>query len=118
MEIGVQQENWEQVAENGRRYLAVFPLLSAVYGQLGRASEQLGRDEPAIDAYRRLLLLDPADPVDIHYRLAKLLQPRDSAAAKRHVLEALADAPRFREGHRLLLALPESETSGIQATPQ
>ncbi|MEN6427094.1 MAG: tetratricopeptide repeat protein [Phycisphaerales bacterium] len=118
MEIGVEQENWEQVAENGRRYLAVFPLLSAVYWQLGRASEQLGRNDPAIDAYRRLLLLDPADPVDIHYRLAKLLQPGDPTAAKRHILEALADAPRFREGHRLLLALPESETPGIQATPQ
>jgi len=117
MEIGVEQEDWEQVTENARRYLAVFPMLSAVYWQLGRASEQLGRDEPAIDAYRRVLLLDPADPVDIHYRLARLLRQRDPASAKRHILEALADAPRFREGHRLLLALPESETSTVQVTP-
>jgi tetratricopeptide (TPR) repeat protein len=118
MEIGVEQENWEQVAENGRRYLAVFPILLAVYRQLGQASERLGRDEPAIDAYRRLLLLDPADPVDVHYRLAKLLQSRDPAAARRHILEALADAPRFREGHRLLLAFPTSETPTVQGTSQ
>jgi tetratricopeptide (TPR) repeat protein len=117
-EIGMEQKNWEQVAENGRRYLAVYPLLSATYWRLGQANEGLGREEPAIDAYRRLLLLDPADPVDVHYRMAKLLQKRDPAAAKRHVLEALADAPRFREGHRLLLALPEGDAPTTGATSQ
>ncbi len=118
MEIGMEQKDWEQVAENGHRYLAVYPMLPAAYWRLGRAGEELGRDESAIDAYRRLLLLDPGDPVDIHFRLAKLLRPRDPAAAKRHVLEALADAPRFREGHRFLLAMPENKTSTVQATPQ
>ncbi len=117
MEIGMEQKSWEQVAENGRRYLAVYPLLPTAYSRLGRANEELDRRELAIDAYRRLLLLDPADPVDIHYRLARLLQKQDPAAAKRHVLEALADAPRFREGHRLLLSLPESEESKTQVTP-
>jgi len=118
MEIAMERRDWEQVAENGRRYLAVFPMLPAAYWRLGRASEELGQEEPAADSYRRLLLLDPADPVDIHYRLAKLLRQRDPAAAKRHVLEALADAPRFREGHRLLLALTEIEASKAQVTPQ
>jgi len=110
MEIGMEQENWTQVAENGQRYLAVYPLLATVYGRLGRASEELGRDEPAVESYRRLLLLDPPDPVDVHYRLARLLHRQDPAAAKRHILEALADAPRFRDGHRLLLTILE-ETS-------
>jgi len=118
MEIGMEQKNWMQVAENGSRYLAVYPMLPAAYWRLGRANEELEREEPAIDAYRRLLLLDPADPVDIHYRLAKLLQKRDPAEAKRHILEALADAPRFREGHRLLLAMPEGENPAMQVTQQ
>ncbi|HUV65948.1 MAG TPA: hypothetical protein VMW24_18785, partial [Sedimentisphaerales bacterium] len=52
-----------------------------------------------------LLLLDPADPADIHYRLARLLEHKDPAEAKRHVLLALAEAPRFREAHRLLLKI-------------
>lgn len=82
MEIGMEQKNWMQVAENGSRYLAVYPMLPAACWRLGRANEELEREEPAIDAYRRLLLLDPADPVDIHYRLAKLLQKRDPAEAK------------------------------------
>ncbi len=106
MEIGMEQKNWAQVVENGERYLAVYPMLSAVYWRLGRANEELGREEPAVQAYSNLLLLDPADPVEIHYRLARLLQPRDPAAAKRHILEALADAPRFRDGHKLLLNMP------------
>jgi tetratricopeptide (TPR) repeat protein len=115
MEIAVQQKNWQDVVENGQRYMAVNPLLSSLHWQLGRANEELGRDEQAIESYRRLLLLDPADPADVHYRLGRLLQDRDPAAAKRHVLTALAEAPRFRQAHRLLLKLiygaPESRIS-------
>jgi len=106
MELGMEQKNWAQVVDNGERYLAVYPMLSAVHGRLGRANEELGRAEAAIQSYRRLLLLDPSDPVEVNYRLARLLQPRDPAAAKRHLLEALADAPRFRAGHKLLLKMP------------
>jgi tetratricopeptide (TPR) repeat protein len=105
MEIGMEQGNWTQVADNGRRYLAVYPLLSTVYWRLGRACEELGQPEQAIESYERLLLLDPADPVDVNYRLAQLLRQRSPAAAKRHILEALADAPRFRQGHKLLLEI-------------
>jgi tetratricopeptide (TPR) repeat protein len=106
LELGWEQENWAQVVENAERYLTVYPLLPTMYWRLGRACEELGRADAAVPAYQRLLLLDPADPVDIHYRLARLLQERDPAAAKRHVLEALADAPRFRAGHKLLLTMP------------
>jgi tetratricopeptide (TPR) repeat protein len=109
MEIGMEQKNWAQVVDNGERYLAVYPMLSALYGRLGRANEELGRAEAAIQAYQYLLLLDPSDPVEVNYRLARLLQPRDPAAAKRHLLEALADAPRFREGHKLLLQMPAQQ---------
>ena len=102
----MEQKSWAQVVDNGERYLAVYPMLPAVYGRLGRANEELGRAEAAIQSYQRLLLLDPSDPVEVNYRLARLLQPRDPVAAKRHLLEALADTPRFREGHKLLLTMP------------
>ncbi len=110
MEIGMERQDWAQVVENGDRYLAVYPMLPAVYWRLGRANEELGREEPAVRAYQHLLLLDPADPVEINYRLARLLQQRNPAAAKRHLLEALADAPRFREGHKLLLKMSGEES--------
>ena len=117
MEIGMEQENWAQTVENGARYLAVYPLLGAVYWRLGRAGEGLGQSEQAIDSYQRLLLLDPADPVDVHYRLARLLRQRDPAAAKKHILEALADAPRFREGHKLLLEIVGEPASVQEKQP-
>jgi len=110
MEIGMEQKNWPQVVENGEKYLAVYPMLSAVYWRLGRANEELGRTEPAVQAYQHLLLLDPSDPVEVNYRLARLLQQRDPVAAKRYLLEALADAPRFREGHQLLLKMLGEES--------
>ena len=110
MEIGVEQEDWRQVVTNGARYMAVYPMLATVHWRLGRANEELGRDDQAIESYRRLLFLDPTDPADVNYRLARLLQHRDPAKAKRHVLEALAEAPRFREAHRLLSTIMK-ETS-------
>ncbi len=112
MELAIEQQAWEQVVENGERYLAVYPMLSRVYEWLGQAAENLGQNQRAIDSYQRLLLLDPADPVEANYRLARLLRHGDPAAARRYILEALADAPRFRDGHRLLLEiLGESEPS-------
>jgi tetratricopeptide (TPR) repeat protein len=104
-EVGTERENWPQVIENGDKYVAVYPMLGSVHWRLGRAHEALGQDERAIESYRRLLWLQPSDPVEVHYRLARLLRSRDAVAAKKHILEALADAPRFRQGHQLLLQI-------------
>lgn len=103
MEIAMEQKDWRAVLENGNKYIAVFPVLASLHWQMGRANEELGFSEEAIESYRRLLLLDPQDPADVNYRLAKLYKDKDLVVAKRYVLEALADAPRFREAHRLLL---------------
>ena len=111
MEIATENENWQEVVKNGERYMAVYPLLTKLYWQLGSAYEELGRDEKAIGAYRRLLTLDYADPAALNYRLGRLLEDKDPAAAKRHVLVALAEAPRFREAHKLLLRIIEENNS-------
>lgn len=116
VEIAMEEEDWQSVIRYGEKYMAVYPMLAQLHWQLGRASEELGRDEQAIESYRRLLLLDPADPADVNYRLGRLLQYKDPAGAKRHVLLALAEAPRFREGHRLLLKIMDG-TRG-QAAPE
>jgi tetratricopeptide (TPR) repeat protein len=102
MELGVEQKDWQQVVTNADRYMAVYPMLATVHWRLGLANEELGMDERAIEAYKRLVFLEPTDPAEVNYRLARLLQDRDPVRAKRHVLEALAEAPRFRQAHRLL----------------
>jgi tetratricopeptide (TPR) repeat protein len=111
MEIGMEQKDWRAVLDNGNRYIAVYPMLASVHWQMGRANEELGIKEQAIESYKRVLLLDPPDPADINYRLAELHQAQDPAAAKRYVLNALAEAPRFRKAHRLLLKLIDDNSS-------
>ena len=120
MELAMEQKDWPSIIENGNKYMAVYPMLGTVHLQMGRANEELGNNEHAIDSYRRLLLLDPSDPADINYRLAKLFHDQDPGTAKRYVLEALADAPRFRQAHRLLLKIisdNRSDSSGTESTP-
>jgi tetratricopeptide (TPR) repeat protein len=116
IEIAAEKKDWQQVVKYGEKAMAVYPMLAQLHWQLGRANEELGRNEQAIESYQRLLLLDPADPAEVHYRLGRLLLAKDPAAAKRHVLLALAEAPRFRAGHRLLLKII-NETQG-QAAPE
>lgn len=106
MELGEASRDWMVVLENAERFLAVNPLSHATYGFLGRASEALGRADPAIRSYQTLLKLDPPDPAGVHFRLAKLLQAKGDPGARRHVLQALEEAPRFREAHALLLQMP------------
>ncbi|MDR3635676.1 MAG: peptidase MA family metallohydrolase [Isosphaeraceae bacterium] len=102
--------DWEGVARNACRMLAVNPLTPIPHRALGRAAEHLNHREEALTAYRALALLDETDPADVHFRLAKMLaQSGKTGEARREVLKALEDAPRFREAHRLLLKLTEPE---------
>jgi tetratricopeptide (TPR) repeat protein len=107
MELASATEDWSTVAANAERYLAVNPLMAQPHRFLGRASEELGEFEPAIKAYGTLLHLDPNDPAEVHFRLAKLFHRTGNPAAKRHVLEALEEAPRFREAYQLLVTLAD-----------
>ena len=68
--------------------------------------------------FRSLLLLDPADPVDLHFRLANALADTVPTEAKRHVLQALEDAPRFRAAQKLLTRLAKPEPPAVEANAQ
>ena len=106
MELDDARKDWAGVTENAERFLAVNPLVPQPYRLLARASEAQGKTDPAIRSYQRLLLLDPPDPADVHYHLAKLFREQgDAAAAKRQVLQALEEAPRFPDALRLLLEI-------------
>lgn len=115
LEITQAAEDWPAVRQNAERFLAVNPLLPHPYRSLALACEATGADTQAISAYETLLLLDPADPADVHFRLARLMRVNNDPAAKRHVLEALEDAPRFREAHRLLLELARANPASTNA---
>jgi tetratricopeptide (TPR) repeat protein len=106
MELDEAASDWKALARDARRMLAVNPLVPAPHRQLARAAEHLGERDEAIAAYRALLRLDDTDPAEAHFRLARLLREGGRPdEARREVLKALEDAPRFLEAHRLLLDL-------------
>lgn len=114
MELSAAAQDWPAVLENAERYLAVDPLVAPPYRFMARACEALNKTQPAIKSYETLLTMDPPDPADLHYRLARLLRKAGDPAAKRHVLQALEEAPRFGDAHRLLLEI----TRAAQPIPQ
>ncbi len=117
-DLAAEAGDWEAVAANARRTLAVNPLTPAPHRRLATAAEKLDKPSEAIDAYEALLEFDTTDPVDLHYRLAVLLDERgDAAAARRHVLMALEDAPRYLDAHRLLLKLTPA-TDAAENSPE
>jgi len=92
-------------------------LVPLPYRSLARASEAGGQTRTAIDGYETMLLLDPPDPAEAHYRLARLFHEAGDPKAKRHVLQALEDAPRFRDAQRLLLEIRRAEKTQTKAQP-
>lgn len=102
--------DWQAVARNARRMLAVNPLVPAPHRFLARAADRLGDRADAMAAYRALLLLGDPDATNVRYRLAVLLRHDGKPVeAKREVLKALEDAPRFRDAQKLLLELTEAK---------
>lgn len=119
-----QKQDWVSVTNYAERLLAINPLSPQPHRALAEAGAALGNNELAITSYRKLLMLNPPDPVEAHFQLAKLLHTRgdSDAEAKRNVLQALEDAPRFRDAQRLLLDLetnapsPQASVSQIKET--
>ncbi|MBM3846398.1 MAG: tetratricopeptide repeat protein [Verrucomicrobia bacterium] len=108
MELATADKDWLVVMENVQRALAVNPLAHGAYAHWAKAAEAAGKPSEAINALRILLRLDPPDPAGAHYDLGRLLFASNDPGAKQHVLEALEEAPRFRDAHSLLRKIHES----------
>lgn len=96
---------WETVEKLTARIRAINPYI--IKAQQALAESYAAReDKPnAIRVYEKLLGLKPRNPAQVHFRLASLLQESDPPKAKRHTLDALAEAPRYREALELLRSL-------------
>ena len=118
IELSEAQKDWADVTKYAGRFLAINPLVNLPHRALAEAAEASGNDVQAITAYRKWLWLDPPDPAAVHFQLARLLHKRGDAEAeaKRQVLEALEEAPRFRDAQHLLLEIenksPQPATNG------
>lgn len=111
IELAEKRKDWQALELNCQRLMAVNPLTVHPHAGLARVAEEQARPELAVTAYQSLLALTPADPAELHYRLASGLQTLGRAGAKRHTLMALENAPRYRQAQRLLLQIVESNSA-------
>ena len=107
IELDTKAGRWPEVLVNAGRATALNPFLKAPQQSIARALEATGNADAAIAAYKRLLMLEPDNPADVKFRLANLLRGKDDASAKRHLIDALVLAPRFRDAHRLLMEMQQ-----------
>ena len=106
IEIDMERADYESLVRWCERVLEINPMRSNVHEQRAVAAEKLNRPSEAIDSLIALLELDPIDIASIHYRLAKAYSAnKQTDQAKRHVLMALEESPRYREALALLLSL-------------
>lgn len=107
--LAEQASDWEEAIRWSKQWLAINPLAAKPWRTLLDAGEKRGTPAEAIAAGQTLLRLSPTDAAAVHYRVARLLQPSDRAEARKHVLLALAEAPRYRAAYDLLNQLPSQE---------
>ncbi len=91
-----------------RRSLEIDPYDLPTHEQLADLNDQLQRHDRAIPYRRAVLALNPVDQARAHYALAQSLHGNgETVTAKRAVLQALEQAPGFRDAQRLLLTIVE-----------
>ena len=114
MELAAADGAWPEVRENAERSLAVNPLVPGPYRQLARAAAAMGDDSAAVVAWRTLLQLDVPERAELHHELARVLLRRgERAEARRHVLLALEETPRFRAALSLLREMGPAAPGGL-----
>jgi len=112
-------EDWESVATYAKRLVAVNPLDPTAHQFLAQASASMGDWEAAAKALKVVAEMNPLDIADIRYRLAQAYWALDELdLAKREVLLALEQAPRYRAAHQLLLKIVEVQTSDLPPKPK
>jgi cytochrome c-type biogenesis protein CcmH/NrfG len=116
-ELAAPTGDWTAVVDNVERCLAVDPLSATPYQLLAQAGKHTGNDSQAILANSALLQLDPPNPAEVHFDLAQALRRSGDPAARRHVLQALEDAPRYRAALKLLLEM-NNETQPSREGPR
>jgi len=91
------------------RALLIQPFDATLYKTLAGIRESRGEWRRAAHARQAVVALDPGDPAEARYLLAKAHhRAGDAPAARREVLGALESAPMYEEALELLLEIRES----------
>lgn len=109
LQLLVKRERWEDAAKAGQLVLAIDPLRAEPNQLLLQATLQTGDTKLSRTLLLGLLELDAANAARYHLQLAKLQLPESQQEARRHVLQSLELAPRYREAHQFLLSIQPLE---------
>lgn len=117
MELAAAEEDWVDACWAGERLCEINPLRTQLQRDLGHAAERAGQYETAVRAWQALAALGPADPVGVEFSLARsLVELGRMTAAKRHVLKALEEAPRYEAAQMLLLQIVDGTHAETKST--
>ncbi len=104
-ELCLEQQLHAEVVQLGQLIFAADPFRTVPLQRTADAAVADHNSSAAVNALEALLQLQPDDAPRLRFRIARLLRDSDPASARRQLLLALEQAPRFREAHRLLLEL-------------
>ena len=108
VELDLEADDYKSALKHAAHLLEINPLHPLPHRAAAESYERDDKDKEAVAAFQTVLKLDPADRAEVHFRLARLFEKHKSPEAKRHILLALEEAPRYRAAHELLLKITEN----------
>ena len=99
IELQKQSNLWPDLEQTALKLLAINPLQRTPQSAYAYATAANNKPKESIAAFNNLLLLNPTNPSEIHYQLAKLTKD------KKEALKSLEESPRNQKAHKLLLEL-------------
>ena len=106
MEIDDKRADWSSMEKWCEAMQAINPIRSDLQQMRASTYEKLANPTKAAEALTASLDLQPTDPASIHYRLAVSYQALGKTeTAKRQVLMALEESPRYRDALKLLVKI-------------
>jgi tetratricopeptide (TPR) repeat protein len=114
VEMSLEGNDYKGALRYANQLMEINPLHPLPHRATAETYELEGKTFDAVEAFQTVLKLGPADSAEVHYRLARLFQKHRDPEARRHILLALEEAPRFRAAHSLLLEIAEEKSA---ATP-
>ncbi len=113
----LEEQDYKQARTVVNEMLGINPMIALPHELMVATSLPLNDDVALASAWSSLLEMEPTDPAETHFQLARVLSRlQRNVEAKRQVLKALEYAPKFRDAQLLLLELVSSEaqSSGAQ----
>ncbi|MBD5779441.1 tetratricopeptide repeat protein [Pelagicoccus sp. NFK12] len=105
LELAGERGDPQEILKWSSAWLAINPMAETPWRSLLSSSQAMDLSQKSIEAISALLALKTPDRPSLHYQMALLTGATDPRGAKRHVLQALEEAPRFADAYQLLKKL-------------